>query len=176
MYLLRLFFLASLSITLFLGTTQCLATSTIPAYSHRLSKKAVYHDNTGNIRYFLSSFASIQPWSLGTSPYGMAAMYNHAAALLQQHTNQNSQQSSFGFHINWLSMSFRTTTGVPIPWDAALHFMQIMMRSLRRGMIGPEFQAYVTDVVLDVTIEISLRLLLDGQLPNLNDDLDDDLG
>lgn len=164
----QLFILAYLSITSLLGTTQCLAISASPTSPHPPSKRAVYHDNSGNIRYFLNSFASIQPWSLGTSPYSMAAMYNHAIILLQKFTNQNPQSSSFGFHIDWLDMTFRTTTGAPIPWDAALHFMQIMMNSLRRGMIGPEFQAYVTDIALDVTIEISLRLLLDGQLPILN--------
>lgn len=164
MHLSRFFFLASLSIPLLLGITQSLATSAAPVYLNGLSKRVLYQDVQGNTRFFLSSFTSIYPYSLGTSPYRMAAMYSHAITLLQQQISQHSRSSSFGFHLDLLDLSFRTTTGAPIPWDAALHFMQIMLNSLRRGRIGPEFQAFVTHIGLDVTIEISLRLLLDSRL------------
>lgn len=162
--------LSLLSMLLFLSSTQSIALSRDSAiWSHELEKRVLYHDNIGTTRYFLNSFSSIGPWGLGSSPTSMAAVYTHAISILLQNWREQPQSSSFGFHLDHLSLTFATTTGDPIPWPSAVYFMQQMLRFLDRRLIGPEFQAYVTNVALDVTIEISLRLLLDGPLPGRHD-------
>lgn len=171
MHLTQILHFTAVSILLFLSTIQCTAISRHPApSSHALEKKTLYHDQTADARYFLNSFASIEPWGIGTSPISMAAMYRHAIALILQMGRDQPQRSSLGFHMQHLSLSFATTNGEPIPWPTALSFVEEMLKFVERRFIGPEFQAFVTNTALGVTIEVSLRLLLDGPLPSrIND-------
>lgn len=130
-----------------------------------LGKRVLYSGNTPTARFFLNSFASIYPSSIGNSPYSMGSLYKQAVALLLQISDEQPESSSLGLHLDHLSLTFETTSGVPIPWNTALYFTRKMLAFVNRQFIGPEYQAYVTDVALDVTIQVSLRLLLDGPLP-----------
>ncbi|KAI4276548.1 MAG: hypothetical protein L6R35_006204 [Caloplaca aegaea] len=127
-----------------------------------------WYEPRGLPRQVLKLFLQfITPWAIGNSPYSMGALYKHAIALLLQMSTEQPQSPSFGLHLDQLSLTFTTTNGLPIPWDTALYFIRRMLAFLDRRFIGPEFQAFVTDLALDVTIEISLRLLLDGPLPGV---------
>ena len=171
MHFLHMLRLSVLPVLLLLSMTHSLTIRSSSASPfNEINKRVMYHDSVGNMRYFLNSFVSINPWSLGTCPYALASVYNHATTLLLQSQRESPQQSTLGFHQGSLSLGFRTTTGTPIPWESAIKFINLMLASLHQHRIGPEFQAFITDVALDVTIEVSLRLLLDGQLPPIGNE------
>ncbi|KAI4136207.1 MAG: hypothetical protein LQ341_005782 [Variospora aurantia] len=133
--------------------------------TRELDRRAIYSGSSSTMRYYLNTFTSITPWTIGNSLYSMGALYKHAIDLLLQMSTEQPQSPSLGLHLDQLSLTFTTTSGVPIPWDTALYFIRRMLAFLDRRLIGPEFQAFITDIALDVTIEVSLRLLLDGPLP-----------
>lgn len=170
MHLHRLLRSSVFSILLFLGIAQSVAISPTPATpALEFDKRVIYHDNTPHARYFLNSFASLQRWGVGSTVYSVGVVYHHAISLLSQMQREQPQTSTLGFHLGHLDLSFATTTGEPIPWETALYFMHVLLGFMQKNFVGPEFQAFVTDIALEVTIEVSLRLLLDGPLPRLHD-------
>ncbi len=170
----RISYISVLSVLFFLGCVHSLAISKSPTIARQeTEKRTLHHGHTATARYFLNSFTSIAlgPF-IGNAPYSLGAVYNHAINLLLKASQEQPQTSSLGFHLNHLDLSFATTTGEPIPWASAISFIQKMQKFLDRRLMGPEFQAFVTDIAQDVIVEVSLRLLLDSPLSPMSDDDD----
>ncbi|KAL8903199.1 MAG: hypothetical protein Q9207_004092 [Kuettlingeria erythrocarpa] len=174
MRFLRFSYISVLSVLFFLGCVHSVAISKTPKIARQeIDKRVLHHGRTATARYFLNSFTStaLGPF-IGNAPSSLGAVYNHAINLLLKALQEQSQASSLGFHLNHLDLSFATTNGAPIPWESAISFMQKMQKFLDRRFMGPEFQAFVTDIAQDVIVEVSLRLLLDSPLSPIFDDDD----
>ncbi|KAL8767906.1 MAG: hypothetical protein Q9209_005693 [Squamulea sp. 1 TL-2023] len=131
---------------------------------HRLDPRALYITNSGNMRYFLETFEAANPDSLGLASSSIRAFYYHALTLLAQSRASDSLSSTFGFSFGHLDLTLVTTDGAPIPWDTALEFARKMHGTAVRGLNGVQYQAFVFDLALDITIKVTLRLLFDRPL------------
>lgn len=174
MRFLQISYISVLSVLFFLDCVHSVAISKTSTFAHQeLDKKALHHGHTTTTRYFLNSFTSIAlgPF-IGNAPSSLGAVYNHAINLLLKTSQEQPQTSSLGFHLDHLDLTFATTTGAPIPWESAISFMRKMQNFLDCRFMGPEFQAFVTDIAQDVIVEVSLRLLLDSPLYPMFDDDD----
>ncbi|KAI4236584.1 MAG: hypothetical protein L6R40_006140 [Gallowayella cf. fulva] len=153
-------------ILLFVGLAQPLAftkeLTLLP--HHHVDSRTLRILNSGNMRYFLNTLESAFQNSLGLAPESLSALYKHALTLLTNSRDSNSPSSTFGFSLGHLSLTLATTNDAPIPWDTALQFARNMHESATRGLLGVEYQALVFDLALDVTMQVTLRLLFDKPL------------
>lgn len=131
---------------------------------HMLHSRVIFYGRGGYMRYFISSLDAIVPNSIGIAPYSIYTLYHHALTLLNLSREANSLSSTFGFSLGHLDWTLATTNDSPIPWNAALDFAEKMYEAAERGLLAVEYQALVFDLTLDVTIEVTLKLLFDEPL------------
>lgn len=154
-----------LVITWFIGVATALATiEELSLPRNTLHSRVLYSGRTGNMRYFLNSLDAIIPNSIGIASYSVYALYHHALTLLQLSRETNSLDSTFGFSLGHLDLTLATTNDSPIPWNTALEFSNKMYEAAERGLLAVEYQALVFDLALDVTIQVTLKLLFDSPL------------
>ena len=154
-----------LVITWFIGVATALATiEELSLPRNTLHSRVLYSGRTGNMRYFLNSLDAIIPNSIGIASYSVYALYHHALTLLQLSRETNSLDSTFGFSLGHLDLTLATTNNSPIPWNTALEFSNKMYEAAERGLLAVEYQALVFDLALDVTIQVTLKLLFDSPL------------
>ncbi|KAL8799260.1 MAG: hypothetical protein Q9182_006027 [Xanthomendoza sp. 2 TL-2023] len=158
-------------ITVCLGLAHPLVTTkervpTLP----RIDPRAISVGHGNNMRYYLNTLSAAFPDPIGMAGSSIYTLYDQTMTLLAQSRDTNSPSPTFGFSFGHLSLGFVTSNDAPIPWNTAIEFARKMQGYAAKGLLGVEYHAVVVDVALDITIEISLRILHDRPLRPLPHD------